>query len=297
MKLLSTTARIPLTCGEFIQGTLSGSPALISCPIDAFHSVRITTHPEEGWIFPPDAQKVKSAYETISRKLPCPFPGAKVEIDSPFPRERGYGTSTADITAFLFAYTKISEHSISHHQAAEIALSIEPTDSSLFPGLTLFAYRSGEFKYQLERVPPFQVLIVDPGGGINTVEYNAQDHSKKLKRLVEKHHSLFQQFQTGLARQDWELIGYASTRSAVIHQELLPNPYLDQCLHIAENCGALGVCRAHSGTIIGLLFIENFGDLDQAKSLLKKHLPHHITYRQHRCISGGPRYNIYKESQ
>lgn len=296
MKLISAAARIPLTCGEFVQGTFSGTPALISCPIDAFHSVKITIRSEAGWIFPSDAQKVNSAYEIISRKLPSNFPGAKVEIHSPFPRERGYGTSTADITAFLYAYAKISNRPITHDQAAEIALSIEPTDSSLYPDLTLFAYRSGKFKYHLDPVPPFEILIADPGGGINTVEYNARDHSKKLKTLTVKHHSLFQQFQTGLAQQDWELIGAACTDSAVIHQEILPNPYLDQCLQIAENCGALGICRAHSGTIIGLLFRDNFGDLDQAKSLLKKHLPNHFTYRQHRCTSGGPRYDIYKEN-
>jgi L-threonine kinase len=191
----------------------------------------------------------------------------------------------------------ISNQPITHDQAAEIALSIEPTDSSLFPDLSLFAYRSGKFSHPLEQVPPFQVLIVDPGGKINTIEYNSQDHSNKLEIMAERHHSIFHQFQTGIAQKDWEIIGSACTKSAVIHQELLPNPYLDQCLQIAESCGALGICRAHSGTIIGLLFKENFDDLNQAKSLLKKHLPDHITYRLHRCISGGPRYDLYKENQ
>lgn len=295
MRPVSAAVRIPLTCGEFVQGTYSGSPALISCPIDAFHSVRITTHPEDGWIFPRDAQKVKSAYEIISRMLPSPIPGAKVEIDSPFPRERGYGTSTADITAFLFAYGKISNQPISPDQAAEIALSIEPTDSSLFPGLTLFAYRSGKFRYHLNRVPPFIILTMDPGGKINTIEYNSLDHSMKLKKNANKHHNIFQQFKTGLEREDWESVGSACTESAVIHQELLPNPYLDQVLELARDCGALGICRAHSGTIIGILFMEDASDLENAKNLLKKHLPDHIRYRQYRSISGGPRYNDPKE--
>jgi uncharacterized protein involved in propanediol utilization len=66
-------------------------------------------------------------------------------------------------------------------------------------------------------------------------------------------------------------IGQAATMSAKVNQRLLPKPYLDTLIEIAEEYEAHGVCIAHSGTIAALLFDRDAEQaFDKARAAILK---------------------------
>jgi len=58
----------------------------------------------------------------------------------------------------------------------------------------------------------------------------------------------------GLKYHRYHWIGKAATASAILNQRLLAKPQLESVISLGREFGALGVCAAHSGTALGILF-------------------------------------------
>jgi L-threonine kinase len=58
----------------------------------------------------------------------------------------------------------------------------------------------------------------------------------------------------GLETGDARLIGQGATMSALANQAILYKPCLEQVITISQDFGAVGICAAHSGTVIGVMF-------------------------------------------
>ena len=156
-KTKKTSVSVPCTCGELFQGALDGEPCLVSCPIDVFSTAHITDNKPTS--IRPHGKKVERALDWITERS-----GHKIEmeINNPLPVGRGYGTSTADIGAALFAANQALSLDLTASEASQIAVKIEPTDSTLFSGLTLFAHRTGNFNVSLELHHPQNLLFLIP---------------------------------------------------------------------------------------------------------------------------------------
>jgi L-threonine kinase len=169
---------------------------------------------------------------------------------------------------------------------ARLAVSVEPSDSTLFPGLTLFAHRSGEFYETLADAPPLHVVVLDPGGEVDTVAFNRCDHRAILQRLAKEHRQTFDMLRQSLRDSDWEMLGEAASLSSRLHQAILPNPWLDDVLKLARSVSALGVCRAHSGTLLGLLMDTVTTDVAAVTAYIARRFPS-LAVHVHRLTSGG----------
>jgi L-threonine kinase len=178
---------------------------------------------------------------------------------------------------------------MSAETVAKLAVGVEPTDSTLFPGLALFAHRDGRFHEVLGPAPPLQVLVLDPGGQIDTVAFNRINHAEALKRLAPRHREAFGLLRQGLADGDWQAIGRAATLSATAHQEILYSPLLDPALRLAGDVKAVGLCRAHSGTLVGLLLDPEQTDVQACAEYGARHLPAGVAVRLQFLVDGGPR--------
>jgi len=132
------------------------------------------------------------------------------------------------------------------------------------------------------------VVILDPGGAVDSEDFNARDWKPALKKLASQHRQAFDLLQQGIAAQDLSAIGEAATLSAKAHQSILFNPLLDHALALARETGAVGICRAHSGTILGLLFSNAAFDEGEVIPYLRKHLPPRIHLRVTELTEGGP---------
>ncbi|MEM7345582.1 MAG: GHMP kinase [Chloroflexota bacterium] len=281
-------AALPATCGELVQGTLDGVPCLVSCPIDRYNFVEIRLEAGPEWDLPKDATKSIIALQSGLAYLHAKHQGGQMHLLSTLPRGQGYGSSTADVGATLYALSLALQKPLSALEVSQLAVAIEPTDSTIFPGISLFDHRQGTFQEQLGTAPPLKILVINPGGVVDTLAFNRQNDPVKLQQFAGQHREAFEMLRLGFSDNDWSLIGEAATLSSSVHDKILPNPLLEPVLQISRAVGALGVCRAHSGTLLGILFNPKQADENTITPYVYKRLGTGINLKLHALVDGGP---------
>ncbi len=274
-------ASVPGTCGELFQGALDGAPCLVSCPISVGTTARAGVGVAPGPL-PAKTRRALAALGIAPSALP------PVRLASRLPAGRGYGTSTADLGAALHAASGALGRPVRDDEAVRIAVGVEPTDSTLLPGLALLDHRAGRFHRRLGEPPEATVLVLDPGGRVDTVAFNAHDWGAALARLAGAHRDAFDLLEQGIRDGDLAAVGRAATMSALAHQAILPSPLLDRAAALARAVGAAGVCRAHSGTVVGVLLPPGPPG-DEPAARLVAALPPGIATRRLDLVAGGPR--------
>lgn len=247
------TVRLPGTGGEWVQGTLDGVPCLVSCAVDWYAEVTVTLNGARAWQLPADAAKAAAALRLALTERAAPSVGGALCLRNPLPRSRGYASSTADVAGTIYAVGAALGRPFAATEAARLAVQVEPSDSTIFSGPTLFAHRDASFHRPLAPLPALAVVVLDPGGAVDTLAFNATDHSAALRKLAPIHREAFERFEAGLAAGDPVEVAQAATMSARAHQAILPSALVDAALACCPALGALGICRAHSGTLVGLI--------------------------------------------
>lgn len=283
-------ASVPCTCGELFQGTLDGEPCLVSCPINIFSKGSISF--DQAGFSPLFSSKVQKALHRLTQHK-MDF---TITVDNPLPVGRGFGTSTADIGAALFTASHALQIQLTAQQAAGIALQVEPTDSTFFQGLNLLDHREGKFQQYLGEAIPAQLIILDPGGMVDTEAYNQRDLRGALSAMQADHLQAFNLLQYGINHADLFALAEAATLSAKVHQTILYNPLIEIALPFVSQLGAAGICRAHSGTVVGLLLPDK-ADIKSAVRFLKTRIPGTVQIRCAALIGGGVTYSDYAEMQ
>ncbi len=281
-------ATLPATCGELVQGALDGVPCLVSCPIDLWARADVVLAESETWQTPDDAPKAAAAVRAGLALLGRAQDGGALRLASPIPRGRGYGSSTADISAALYALGCALGRPFTAQEVAHLAVNIEPSDSTMLPGIALFDHRQGSFYELLGAALDVTVLVLDPGGEVDTVAFNQQDLCASLRLLASEHSDAFSTLRQAIRSADVAALGHAATVSARAHQTILHNPLLDQTLAIARDIAAAGVCRAHSGTILGILLDPAHVDVADAAAYVRQRVGASVTVAQHKIVGGGP---------
>lgn len=284
-------AAVPFTCGELVQGVLDGAPCLVSCPIDHYSAARVTLLPGGAADLAPCRPKATAAIIAGLRHFGLPDAlGVRLRIQSPLPTGRGYGSSTADIAAALYALAVATDRVLASRDLASLAVAIEPTDSSPFPGLVLFDHRTGSRLELLGPAPSLDIVVLDPGGEVDTQRYNRVNRTYAQMQLRSQHDTAFALVCSGVQRHDLESLGAGATLSAEVHQLLLHNPLLDTTLSLARHVNAVGVCRAHSGTLLGLMLDPARDDVADVAGFVRRRMPGGVSMSVSRLVDGGPRY-------
>jgi L-threonine kinase len=285
-------AALPVTCGELVQGALDGIPCLISCPIDRCHVARVSivgASAARGQcirLLTPGRDKTRAVIAAAMQAWQLEgCVQASVKGDTPV--GRGYGASTADMGAALYALAQATQMTPDPLELSRLAVQIEPTDSTLLPGLALFNHVTGDGFELLGDAPPLDVVVIDPGGRVDTIAFNRADHRDQLRQLAPLHREAFELMREGLRRSDWAAVGQAATMSAVAHQAILYNPLLEWCRQWAREVHVLGVCRAHSGTLLGLLFDPAQRDADELWKYIVRRAPKNVSISLHALRGGG----------
>ncbi len=280
----TATAMVPGTCGEWVQGTLDDVPCLVSCAMDWYAHVTVTVDPTTTtWTLPDGASKTVQALRLALAARGSPPIGGRVRSDNPLPPGRGYASSTADVAGVIYALGRALGAPFAPSEVASLAVQVEPSDGTMFPELTLFAHRTGAFARPLGSLPPLSVVVVDPGGFVDTLAFNAADHRAALRRLAPIHRDAFTMLESGLKAGDATLVARAATLSAMAHQEILFSPLVEACLSFLSSAKALGICRAHSGTIVGLICDPAQADLVARQAAQR--FPE-CAVRIHQCLNG-----------
>ncbi|MGM0436900.1 MAG: hypothetical protein ACQEQD_01375 [Bacillota bacterium] len=251
---------VPGSCGELFQGKIGEDNLLISCPIDKYNGVTaFHTNKFTGVRSNKDYPKSLSAVKKFLEKSNINKIGLKLEFQSELLRSKGMGSSTADITAALSAIMILLDNKINWKILKEILISIEPTDSTPWPGLSLFDYRNGKILQPYGSPPSLDILIFSEKGKINTVQFNQNLDLLKIKnssqesKLIES----LKLIKKGIQEKNPAKLGKASIISAKLHQKIYYRSYLDNLISLIEKyTGVYGLNIAHSGTVFGILVDE-----------------------------------------
>jgi len=291
-RILVGTARAPLTCGELVQGSLAGRDFLISCPIPAYSRARVWLEPGDpgetavvtlhrypaGAIASvPAMYRLRSFAAPLHSPLTDPQPTglgqkavralevtlltlgqwvrrAVIEITTPGPAGKGLGTSTADILATAQATAAALGRRLGPVELARIALTIEPSDSTMFPGLAMLDHRRGTLMKVLGPPPPLALVMLDLGGRVDTEQFNRRPDLDAANREKEPRvREALRLVYRGIREHDPALVARGATLSALAHQAVLPKPGLPELVEQVCARGGLGAVNTHSGTVLGVL--------------------------------------------
>ena len=250
----SATVRAPGVCGELAQGVIEGIHFLVTCPVDFYSRVKVDIYADgPGVEAPEDCDKAAAAVRRTLFHLKNAKVRAKLTINNPIPRGKGMASSSADLAAAIAATGLALGEEISPYQIAQIALSIEPTDGIMIPGVALFDHRAGIIRESLGPPPPMEIVALDLGGTVDTVQFNMVDRFQRWESVDEQTGEALRLLRRGIEEQDPALVGRGASISAEASQTVLAKPRLAEVKEFAESVGAVGVNVGHSGTIMGVL--------------------------------------------
>jgi len=281
-------AKCPGTCGELLQGWLLGSEKLVSCPINMYSTVSVTNGVQHQTVMPLIEAAIQQSLNFFHFPDDYRYQLA-VEHSSELPIAKGYASSTADICATVMAISRHFNKEISPDDIAKIASTLDPCDSTMFKGLALLDHNNGTLikRYSSSYLP--SVFILENEQTLLTKDFHRINRHQNLLNSESNMHRAFCTFKQGIVSNNPTLLGLASTMSAKENQHIRQTPLFDMILRIAENHQLYGVCLAHSGSIVGLLYDENSHDID--KVITELHHSHCFSVynkqRKAQIIGGG----------
>ena len=281
-------ASAPGACGELAQGMLDSASVMVTCPINIYSTATVELSEGAGRVRgPANSPKARRAVELTLDLMGIGDMDATLLLESPIPRTKGMASSTADVAASICATAAALNVEVTTRQQAELALTIEPSDGVMLPGIALFDHRNGHVVQSLGEPPDMRILALEFAGVVDTEEFNAVDRAAELQRQEARFRESIDLITEGLATGDERLIGRGATQSALAYQTVLPKPQLTDVLALGQAAGAVGVNVAHSGTVMGLLFTDESERVEWAKSEAWERLPGLRAIHDCRLIGGG----------
>jgi len=228
--------KVPGSCGEFVQGMLNNEPFLITCPVNLFTTVLVSDkfsgHFGLGW-------KSKIMLERTLKYFECNEFNFGIKLETDLPRGKGMASSSADLAAICKAAALALNFDITAQEIAKLAASIEPTDGIFYDEIVAMNPVTGKLLKTFQDVPKYKIAVFDFGSEVNTLEFERR--SNLYLNELPQHLNM-------------NLV----TKSAIANQKILYKNGLEKIIKTAKNFGALGVNAAHTGTVIGIIFNEDF---------------------------------------
>lgn len=249
------SAVCPGSCGELVQGTWDGVNFLVPCPINLYSEVSVVLRPNSELVCLSGHNKALEAVRRTLAYIGKQELGGVLKVKTSIPWGKGMASSTADIGASIGATAAALGIALRAQEIAELAIPIEPTDATIFPGITLFDHVRGRWRLPLGSGPEAEILVVDLGGEVDTVEFNNRPELPELNRINEfQTRQAFHLVRRGIQEKNLTLLGRGCTLSAEANQVILPKDLLADIKYWNLKRGGFGVIAAHSGTVVGLLY-------------------------------------------
>lgn len=261
---------------------------LVTCPIDFYARVRVQILDDAtGIVAPADCPKTRAAVAATLTYLARADRSVRVSVSNPMPRGKGLGSSSADVAAAIAATGLALGRTLTPAEIGRLALGVEPTDGVMFPGIALFDHREGRAMEELGPPPPVEIVALDFGGVVDTLEFNQTDRRALWQSLQPQTDAALDLVRQGVQQGDPALLGQGATISARANQQVLFKPELDRVLEFAQAVGAVGVNVAHSGTFIGVLLDARQRRGKSTHRQARAAFPSAETVQHFRLLGGG----------
>lgn len=247
----------PGTCGEFAQGILSnGTPFHVTCPINKSSTVVASLRDSRDLeIFGLGEHHLKLEL-AIQRTVELLDLG-KVEVTvrhwSDLDIGKGMGSSTADVLAGVRAIADAVGESLTPEVEGQVAAMVESSDGSMYPGIAAVNHKTCELVEAWDWYPEFVIVMLVPNNSVDTasIPFLGQE------RMAEEYDDLLEDMSSAVQSRSIADFAEQSTRSAVMNDEFLLNPYGRNLRSRLAEFGALGLNVGHTGTVCGLLFAND----------------------------------------
>ena len=123
----------------------------------------------------------------------------------------------------------------------------------MFPGIALLDHRCGSIAESLGPPPPMEVIVIDTGGTVDTLEFNRVDRTDLWGKVATRTGEALELVREGIRRGDPALVGRGATISARAGHLPEASEWVERAAAFADQQGVVGINVAHSGTVVGIL--------------------------------------------
>lgn len=247
----------PGTCGEFAQGILSdGTPFHVTCPINKSSTVVASLRDSQDLaIFGlgEHHSKLELAIRHTAELLDLGTVEVTIRHWSDLDIGKGMGSSTADVLAGVRAVAEAVGESLSPEVEGRVAAMVESSDGSMYPGIAAVNHKTCELVEAWDWYPEFVIVMLVPNNSVDTasIPFHGQE------RMAEEYDDLLGKMNSAVQSRSIADFAEQSTRSAVMNDQFLLNPYSRNLRSRLAEFGALGLNVGHTGTVCGLLFAND----------------------------------------
>jgi len=287
--------KIPGTCGELVQGIYEGNNFQVTCPIELFSYIHLELADsnkdlQNFYLQEKSRQALISTlnYFGLSEK----DVNLKIEIFSEIPLAKGMGSSSADIIGIILGVSFLLKKKISIDEVAKLALAIEPTDGIMYKDIVCFDHLKKGLLERIGQPPLLDILVIDPGGWVDTLEFNQREDLVKLRLKNQKDIAqALELVKKGTIEKNIKLIGEGATLSALCNQKILFKKELEEVISTSYKRGVVGVNVAHSGVVLGVLLPPNYSEIENLKKEIVKIYKNNkdLKFYETKLIGGGGR--------
>lgn len=287
MKAPVLRVAFPASYGELIQGRTEGGPFLtsyainrynlfcfsfkpasISGPSGAYRVTRFSQASRPSWFF--QSSRASHAAPLIPRPLEAKaqhlltlvrdhlgegclaWDRLVIARERALPTEKGLGSSTADLAAIAYGVYALAGRTLLPEILARLATTVEPTDSLVYPALTLMNPMTGQSLAHFKQTRYDAVVGLELADRVNTVA---------LHREIDKypwdqgaHKTLYQQTLAAFGAGSLDRVLALAGESARLNQAVLTKPHLEVFLSLQAIDGVVGVNVSHSGSVVGIIY-------------------------------------------
>jgi len=289
------TIKVPGSCGELVQGICKGNNFQVTCPIELFSYIHLELADsnkdlQNFYLQEKSRQALISTlnYFGLSEK----DVNLKIEIFSEIPLAKGMGSSSADIIGIILGVSILLDKEISADEVAKLALTIEPTDGIMYEDIVCFDHLKKGLLERIGQPPLLDILVIDPGGWVDTLEFNQREDLVKLRLKNQKDIAqALELVKKGTIEKNIKLIGEGATLSALCNQKILFKKELEEVISTSYKRGVVGVNVAHSGVVLGVLLPPNYSEIENLKKEIVKIYKNNkdLKFYETKLIGGGGR--------
>ena len=208
---------------------------------------------------------------------------------SRIPLGRGMGSSTADLALLAAGLKKLSSQQYEPDWLAEILPAIEPTDSTFFPEITIYEQNAGSCWHKLgnlQQKTQLRVLALGQPGNEDTLA------SRRSRSKPPQLSECFSLLEEAVKQNDIALLSRAATCSSRSWLKRLDYPGLEEIIDEAsQNYVCEGVNIAHSGNVIGVIYLPGKANIAGLRSFLDRRglSVFYPQQQKYKIIAGGIR--------
>lgn len=255
MKANTIKVSFPASFGELVQGVYNGKPFLCSYAVNCYSTVTITRQDYDqrnSMTLPLKSQILLNKLRERLQLSQQEWRGLHIKLENSIPCEKGMGSSTADLAAIMYGVCAFFGVRCQPDEVAKLACGIEPTDSLIYPSLTLMDSTSGNVLKHFPQKHFYSLVGLELPHKVNTLALHQQlrQHVWNEKQQRE----LYELTCAAFVSQSMDLVFEAAELSARMNQMILKKPHLEELMELKSVRGVKGLNVSHTGSVVGIVY-------------------------------------------